>query len=60
MNPILQSILREGPFKGRASLCRIFPEEFEVESGEREMPAVMVALATTFAGVFTSQCTYIF
>lgn len=48
MNPVLQSILREGLFKGRTGLYKLFPEEFRDESGEEEMPVVLVALAATF------------
>jgi hypothetical protein len=48
MSPVLQSILREGLFKGRTGLYKLFPEEFEGESDEREVPAVLVALAATF------------
>ena len=53
MNPALQSILQEGLFKGRAGLYKIFPEEFEGEPGEKEMPPVLVALAATFVSLST-------
>ncbi|KAF9790596.1 hypothetical protein BJ322DRAFT_1017270 [Thelephora terrestris] len=49
MNPVLQSILRKGLFSGRAGLYKLFPEEFDGESDEKEVPAVLVALAATFA-----------
>lgn len=48
MNPTLQLVLYEGPFKGRTGLYKLFPEEFRDEPGEKEMPAVLVALAATF------------
>ena len=53
MNPALQSILREGLFKGRTGLYKIFPEEFEGEPGEKEMPPVLIALAATFVSPLT-------
>lgn len=48
MNPVLQSILRKGLFSGRVGLYKLFPEEFEGKSGEKEVPTVLVALAATF------------
>jgi hypothetical protein len=35
-------------FEGRSGLYKILPEEFGEESDEKEMPAVLVALAATF------------
>ena len=53
MNPVLQSILCDGLFKGRTGLYRLFPEEFGEKSDEDEMPAVLIALAATFVGFRT-------
>ena len=54
MNPVLWVILHEGLFKGRTGLYKLFPEEFKERSSEKEMPAVLIALAATFVGyVFT-------
>lgn len=53
MNPVLQSILRKGLFSGRAGLYKLFPEEFDGESDDQEVPAVLVALAATFVSPTT-------
>jgi hypothetical protein len=60
MNPVLQSILCDGLFKGRVGLYKLFPEEFEEESGEAEMPAVLIALAATFVSFSIAQHIRIF
>jgi hypothetical protein len=57
MNPVLQSILHDGLFKGRAGLYKLFPEEFRVQSGEREVPVVLIALAATYVNYVSAQCT---
>ena len=68
MNLVLQSILHEGLFKGWTGLYKLFPEEFREQSGEREVPAVLIALAATYvsyvsvwcvSGFFTSALSYI-
>lgn len=55
MHPVLQAILRKGLFEGRSGLYKIFPEEFEGEQDEKEMPAVLVALAATFVSFVDVQ-----
>jgi len=50
LNPILQAILHEGLFKGRTGLYNLFPDEFKGSGSEREMPAVLIALAATYVG----------
>ena len=54
MNPVLQSILRKGLLSGRAGLYKLFPEEFDGESDEKEVPAVLVALTATFVSPIAS------
>ena len=56
MNPVLQSILRKGLFSGRAGLYKLFPEEFDGESDEKEVPAVLVTLAAMFVNPIASCC----
>ena len=56
MNPVLQSILHKGLFSGRAGLYKLFPEEFDRESDEKEVPAALVALAVTFVSPIASCC----
>ena len=60
MNPVLQSILHDGLFKGRTGLYKLFPEEFEKEADEKEMPVVLIALAATFVRFFIAQRVGIF
>ena len=55
MHPVLQAILHKGLFEGRNGLYKIFPEEFEGEQDEKEMPAVLVALAATFVSFVDVQ-----
>ena len=55
MHPVLQAILCKGLFEGRSGLYKIFPEEFEGEQDEKEMPAVLVALAATFVSFVDVQ-----
>lgn len=52
MNPLLHSILCEGPFKGRTGLYKLFPEEFQVNPSEREMPTILISLVATFVRSF--------
>ena len=60
MTPVLQSILREGPLKGRVGLYRLFPEEFTLESGGKGMPAMLIALAATFVRLVATPFTRTF
>lgn len=55
LNPALQAILRDGLFKGRTSLYSLFPNEFKGYGDEREMPAVLIALAATFVRYVPTQ-----
>ena len=50
LNTALSVILFQGLFKGKTSLYRLFPEEFEGKPNEKEMSPVLVALAATFVG----------
>ena len=57
LDTVLQVILHEGLFKGWAGLYNLFPDEFRGTSGgEREVPAMLVALATTFVGHVLARC----
>jgi hypothetical protein len=60
MNPVLQSILCDGLFKGRTGLYKLFPEEFGGESEEAEMPPVLIALAATFVSFSVTQYIHVF
>lgn len=50
LNTALSVILFQGLFKGKTSLYRLFPEEFEGKPNKKEMSPVLVALATMFVG----------
>jgi hypothetical protein len=58
MNPVLVAILHQGLFKGKSGLHKLFPEEFEGDNNEKEMPPVLVALAATFVGDLNILCAY--
>lgn len=60
LHPILQTILRKELFDGRSGLYKLFPEEFEGEPGEKEMPPVLIALAATFVSFASIWHPYLF
>jgi hypothetical protein len=47
-------------FDGRSGLYKLFPEEFEGEPGEKEMPPVLIALAATFVSFASIWHPYLF